>query len=166
MSPLLRLPAELRIKIYENTLSVREIRLCNEHVFGSLCSDCAETGGSHARRRWRVDYHTKWHFYGSLNLLLTCRQIYTETKLLPFSLNTFASHETGLDLRLHQAFKDWQFEAIGSIRVHMSAASAHYIFSASCLHSVLDRIGRMAAIKRVWVERRSRVRLNTQGLAL
>jgi hypothetical protein len=75
-----------------------------------------------------MDYHTKWHFYGSLNLLLTCRQIYTETKLLPLSLNTFAGHETGLDLRLHQAFEDWQFEAIGSIRVHMSAASLIYIF--------------------------------------
>ena len=60
------------------------------------------------------------HYNGCLSLLSTCRQIYAEAKLLPFSLNTLSGY--GADLRdtLHHALAAWQLNSISGLRIHVN----------------------------------------------
>ncbi|KAF1932006.1 uncharacterized protein M421DRAFT_416734 [Didymella exigua CBS 183.55] len=68
-SPLLRLPAELRIKIWAYLLAYR-------HVLKQFPSRWRPGSGSSASTI-------------RLDILRVCRQTYTETALLPFTLNSF-----------------------------------------------------------------------------
>ncbi|USP77115.1 hypothetical protein yc1106_04389 [Curvularia clavata] len=71
-SPLLRLPAELRNKIFAYALGGRTFRF--------------KTTGNYP---WYIKNVTKYKH--ALALLQVCRQIYAETALLPFSTNTFSA---------------------------------------------------------------------------
>ncbi|KAF2035778.1 hypothetical protein EK21DRAFT_84186 [Setomelanomma holmii] len=82
-SPLLRLPAELRNKIFEHVLGGYDIfvGIWPRHMERRLDRpfDSFREGGSHF-----------------LGLLQVCQQIYTEAKTLPFSLNEFSGWVGGL----------------------------------------------------------------------
>ncbi|KAF1832936.1 hypothetical protein BDW02DRAFT_624666, partial [Decorospora gaudefroyi] len=75
-SPLLRLPAELRNKIYRFVLGGNHIRPYCETVMGV----------------WEVSFPGWAYSRLQLALLEVCRQVYAETKLLPFSLNRFVGY--------------------------------------------------------------------------
>ena len=78
-SPLLRLPPEIRNKLYILVLGGRTCRF----------KDAIDRG--HAI----LDTKGERHVFG---LLFVCHQIYSETSLLPYSLNTFSFREFDLSL--------------------------------------------------------------------
>ncbi|KAF2622061.1 hypothetical protein BU25DRAFT_426018 [Macroventuria anomochaeta] len=74
MSPLLCLPAELRNRVFAYILGGYEFKL--QGGWNGRCQArhiLSDVGG-----------------HGILGLLRTCRQIYAETRMLPFALNTFS----------------------------------------------------------------------------
>jgi hypothetical protein len=78
-SPLLRLPAELRNRIYEYTLGGNTILI--NPWFGK------------PRFRITVCDETSWEHPGCLvALTAVCRQIHAEARFVPFELNCFHSH--------------------------------------------------------------------------
>jgi hypothetical protein len=66
-SPLLRLPAEIRNMIYTFALGIGTIRMLH----------------------FRHGLNLRYGLELSINLLRVCHQVYTETCLLPYKLNTF-----------------------------------------------------------------------------
>lgn len=85
-SPLLRLPREIRDKIWEEVLANRILK---PFYFG---------------RKKRPDHYcTVSGSKMNLGLLLTCRQVYSETALLPFEGNIFAFQ--GITLALNDVRK-------------------------------------------------------------
>lgn len=82
-SPLLSLPAELRNIIWSNVLG--------DHIFDIKCS---------VRIPWGLSVANTTTSPHSLALLRTCRQIHAETRLLPFTINTF-------QFKSEDAFKPW-----------------------------------------------------------
>lgn len=101
-SPLLRLPAELRNKIYEYALS-GDVRVC----FPGTCDECWQ----------KIHEPPPRHFGGCISLLQTCRQAYTEAKLLPFTLDTFSDSTSDLIHYLGYKFEEWQLNAVTSVKV-------------------------------------------------
>jgi hypothetical protein len=83
-SPILRLPAELRNNVYNHVFRVRTIPLyCPPYAAHAPGKPFWSTMGF---QKHQVHVH---YPRGNLALLGTCRQIYSEAKLLPFTLNTF-----------------------------------------------------------------------------
>lgn len=82
-SPLLSLPAELRNIIWSHVLGGK--------TFDIKCS---------VRIPWGVNVTNTTTSPHQLALLQTCRQIYAETRLAPFTLNTF-------QFKSEDAFKPW-----------------------------------------------------------
>ncbi|KAH5287336.1 hypothetical protein HBI81_131790 [Parastagonospora nodorum] len=84
-SPLLRLPAELRNQIYEHTLSGLVIRI----EMSMNKENCGFTTCS----TYSTIYDPRRYGLGNLSALSTvCRQLHTETHLLPFCLNDFGGY--------------------------------------------------------------------------
>lgn len=112
-SPFLRLPAEVRNKIYDAALGGRTYKFKD-----AIYRD-------HATLETNGERHV-------LGLLLVCHQIYSEASLLPYSLNTFSFREFELSFK---PFLDHRrlahFRAITSIELvtYQAArmwASPHY----------------------------------------
>ncbi|KAL1795123.1 hypothetical protein ACET3X_006939 [Alternaria dauci] len=98
-SPLLRLPAELRNKIYEYVFLSQPIRPFREH------------------REW-----PHWAYPRSqLNLLEACRQIYLEAKLFPFALNVFVGYAEHVIELLLTTFTTSQTDIISNVRLYVDA---------------------------------------------
>ncbi|KAH6848873.1 hypothetical protein B0T12DRAFT_515440 [Alternaria alternata] len=97
--PLLRLPAELRNKIYEYVFISHPVRPFREH------------------REW-----PHWAYPRSqLNLLETCRQIYFEAKLFPFALNVFVGYAEHVIELLLTTFTASQTNTISTVRLYVDA---------------------------------------------
>ncbi|CAN9441274.1 unnamed protein product [Alternaria alternata] len=97
--PLLRLPAELRNKIYEYVFLSHPVRPFREH------------------REWPY-----WAYPRSqLNLLETCRQIYFEAKLFPFALNVFVGYAEHVIELLLTTFTASQTNTISTVRLYVDA---------------------------------------------
>jgi len=108
-SPLLRLPAELRNEIYHYVLgglSIRAKRSASPREFGIDIRDV----DSRSSAAWQTPGHL-------LALTETCRQVYDETSLFPYSLNVF-EYEHPLDIRRWTAtLTSRQLGAIPQLRV-------------------------------------------------
>ena len=103
-SSFLRLPPEIRVRIYSLVLGRQQVWITHtgsklQERQGSMILMGAQSGPSN---QYFHNGGTFWHFtidscsstdfYNSavhLGLLRVCRQIYTETALLPYALNTF-----------------------------------------------------------------------------
>ncbi|CAI9629375.1 unnamed protein product [Alternaria burnsii] len=97
--PLLRLPAELRNKIYGYVFLSHPVRPFREH------------------REW-----PHWAYPRSqLNLLETCRQIYFEAKLFPFALNVFVGYAEHVIELLLTTFTASQTNTISTVRLYVDA---------------------------------------------
>jgi hypothetical protein len=60
------------------------------------------------------------HFEGNLPILSTCRQIYTEARLLPFKLNTIVGQADDLIKLMLSTFKTWQLTAVIELKVQVN----------------------------------------------
>jgi hypothetical protein len=146
-SPLLRLPAELRDKIYNHVLGVSYIELCRLYP----CFVCRQIAPD--------SLDPVWHFKGHLPFLSTCWQIYTEAKLLPFILNPILGYASDMALFLHPAFKQWQLRAITELQIVVrrdqlfstSKSMSLLHVPESYLGIVLSRLGGLQGLKRVCV---------------
>ncbi|KAF2831013.1 hypothetical protein CC86DRAFT_401574 [Ophiobolus disseminans] len=115
-SPLLRLPAELRNIIFDLVIGGYKIHVCGR----LLCHACCrrELGDDDAYKEYFDDVGSVNEVDGYPNperahpvyqpihwpsdataLTTTCRQIRSETRLLPFALNIFYGHMMGLSVK-------------------------------------------------------------------
>ncbi|EAT88259.1 hypothetical protein SNOG_04499 [Parastagonospora nodorum SN15] len=138
-SPLLRLPAELRNSIFAYALGASKIERCT----GYSCQVCRKLkilSGS--------PKYVTCHFEGGLGILSTCRQVYAESKLLPFKLNTVSSRVLPLSEPSYDKFAAWQRNAITSVQIHakMSIKSAAPNLGVDFL---LQETGRLKGLERV-----------------
>jgi hypothetical protein len=83
-TPLLRLPAELRNKIYCMLLGGWEFGMATRADSRALVCRLIDSGGNPDKKYWKPA-----HVHQAFALIKACRQIYSDTKLLPFELNTF-----------------------------------------------------------------------------
>jgi hypothetical protein len=102
------LPGELRNRIYEYAIGGNEVepKFPSMHSFSFIlhAGPYSETSG-HGQTNW-------WEL---LCLSKSCKQLYKETRLLPWSLNIFrAPMGESFGQFLHQ-LKDWQKEAITTV---------------------------------------------------
>lgn len=98
-SPLLRLPAELRNQIFQYALG------CKTWTFL-------------VRESHQQTVYVPSRLEHALALLAVCRQIYAETALLPFSLDTFSfDHYTDLQWWL-KAQRPAQSDVVSTISIH------------------------------------------------
>jgi hypothetical protein len=98
-TPFLRLPPELRNRIYEYTLSFWLLGILNP---------------------WKPrTYVDKWYTDCNLSILSTCRQIYAEAKLLPFRVDVFAGWPYDFNTHLFPKLKSWQVDAITTIHIRI-----------------------------------------------
>jgi hypothetical protein len=149
---LLRLPAELRIMIYGHVLGAHPIQ-------GYEVDEC--------RACWEADrIEFTLHYEGNLAMLLTCRQVYTEAKLLPFKLNTFTVGFSDI-LQLHDSeLRWWQINAITELHIEClvfiakmeiretmvkKGQLAQLGYSARDFVLILEMLGRLPVLKRLCV---------------
>ena len=119
-SPLLRLPPELRTRIYEIALGGRQIRVCD-------VKSCASTRHRCRTRAKKLTYDTYFHLRRRyLALLVTCRQVHEETKLFPFMLNEFVGYHWEIHLATYYRLTDAQVSAITNIRIYMNSDDVKY----------------------------------------
>ncbi|KAH9879390.1 hypothetical protein J1614_002830 [Plenodomus biglobosus] len=83
-SPLLRLPAEIRNRIYSFVFCTEPILICFVTSYATRAVDKCPIPTSIRRRPSHIHYSRL-----NLALIETCRQAYFECRLLPFLLNTF-----------------------------------------------------------------------------
>ncbi|KAJ4287295.1 beta transducin [Kalmusia sp. IMI 367209] len=98
VSPFLQLPAEVRNRIYEFVLSDEKFEISHENQYLII-------GKSERKKR------------AYLALLLVSRQIYAETALLPFSLNTFHANEPHHMIRCTNKFSLAARQSVISIQL-------------------------------------------------
>ncbi|KAL6712117.1 hypothetical protein ACN47E_003160 [Coniothyrium glycines] len=110
-SPLLRLPAEIRHKIYAFALGGFEFRVSDNQKFGRKTRLVHKASRSRVWASGRV----------VLALTETSRQIYAETKELPFLLNVFAGTPiTFKPFITGRAFAATNVELINYLKIHVT----------------------------------------------
>jgi hypothetical protein len=117
-SPLLRLTGELRNQIYTYILYTGTY-----HITISRTQIIRDISATNTRYRKKITFNRlrdtpPTHF----SFLRVCRQIYTETRLLPFTLNTFCFYSIRMCDFL-ETLPPPQCMAITSVQVTMSPAS-------------------------------------------
>jgi hypothetical protein len=121
-SPFLQLPGETRNRIYELILGGRLISIASrklpKHVVTNRSSYYAVIEPYATPGNWyRVN---EWEYVRcSLQILLVCKQIYLDARLLPFTLNTF-DYQTLGSVHCIQAWRQQrpsQTEAIRTLRL-------------------------------------------------
>lgn len=105
MSPLLRLPAEIRTQIWENALG--GLRILSSTSMGTFYR--AEFSDDNIHIRFRPD--------NQLGLLRVCRQIYSETATLTFSANLFCFFGRGALEKFWRRAKPAQRDAVTRMTV-------------------------------------------------
>ena len=128
------LPPEIRLQIYALVLGSQNIRigyLYERHTWKYVGKIGAKRGFSIDKERYHTGgslYHGKAHCSDpslDLRLLRTCRQIYTETALLPYSLNTFTFLDDAVRRRFEQSArpgkKRAQKKAVGKYEISVWA---------------------------------------------
>lgn len=140
-SPLLRLPAELRNKVYTYVLGGREIELC-----------CNESCGCGGRRRYgrvpRGKQGPVSHYPRSLLALLeTCHQVHGEARLLPFSSNMFLA--TALDWKelIAEHFSDERKNAIQAIGVQIYGYSGDQVMDEFADSDLFNHLAMLSNLK-------------------
>jgi hypothetical protein len=104
-SPLLRLPAELRNKIFKLAVGGHTIHLYHTStLFHTSVTDL------------KILYRDRHCFA----LLSVCRQIYLETALLPFSANTLSFHNKVCSTLFMKQRLPIEREAISCVKVHLT----------------------------------------------
>lgn len=117
-SPLLRLPPEIRNRIWHLALGGKLIR---HNVYG--------------RGRYRMMPRPSER-ENAFDLLRTCRQIYAETALLPFSANTFSwSFYSNLGTSV-RAFRKFQCSQLLEVQFEMPASDLNDPWSKNYLKGV------------------------------
>ncbi|EFQ95529.1 hypothetical protein PTT_06326 [Pyrenophora teres f. teres 0-1] len=102
-SPLLRLPAELRNKVYTYVFHTPPIRPYRDHrVYGAW---------AYSRRR--------------LRLLQVCRQVYFEARLVPFTCNVFAGYAEHVIELLVTNFAREQAGMVAKVRIDVDAFAVY-----------------------------------------
>jgi hypothetical protein len=120
-SPLLHLPAELRNLIFAYALGTSSIKRCDEYQYN--CRVCKKTKGPGGTENYyKVVF---WHFECCLGILPTCRQVYAESKVLPFKLNTVSSHIIDSSWLVYTNFAAWQCNAITAVEIHARSSHEH-----------------------------------------
>ncbi|KAH5409324.1 hypothetical protein HBI46_172450 [Parastagonospora nodorum] len=109
-SPLLRLPAELRTKIYQYTLGGLEITLTRSIIAQRLCLNSRERAANDER-------HPFYKLPSPSATLLSCRQVNSEAKLLLFSSNHFSIESFEPFMEFLDALSPAQRNAIGTVRI-------------------------------------------------
>ena len=99
-----------------------------------------------------------------LALTTTSRQLYLETRLLPFTSNMFCGHMMDLRIRLYKDLETWQIEAIGSIchaSVNVSDIEFHGVAKFTGLKRIIvaHSMVRLQTTSRDWYENIWRVNL-------
>ncbi|KAF1959341.1 hypothetical protein CC80DRAFT_591383 [Byssothecium circinans] len=121
-SPLLRLPAEIRTKIFEHVAGASDVV-----IYKNMFRELPHTNSYYSKREFIFDHHGEWIAYsrqsipqGSVfpNFMLprTCRQIYSETATMHFRTNSIKV--IGLET-LKKLYNSWipaQREAIKTLR--------------------------------------------------
>jgi hypothetical protein len=110
-SPLLRLPAELRNRVYELVLYEGRYNFAGNKY---------------------VDFDTGWESldgvkvyaedHNRLSLLRVCRQLYCDTALLPFSLNTFVFRSRSIRELAKESLSPLQAGAIESVHLYLETS--------------------------------------------
>jgi hypothetical protein len=133
-SPFLRLPPELRTRIYEIALGGKQIRVCD-------VKSCAAARHRCRTRAKKLRYNTYFHLRRrNLTLLVTCRQINAEARLLPFALNEFDGYHWDVHLAMHYRLEDAQVGAITNIRIYIGDDDLNYCFNCDELPTSLVRL--------------------------
>jgi hypothetical protein len=147
-SPLLRLPAELRNKVYAYVLGGREIELCGYQ----RCQICNQ-----APYRDAISHYPR----NLLNLLHACRQCHSEARLLPFSSSTFIALPDEVNYIISRHFSHAQTHAIEAIGLQLYANIWNSYMLEHVprqLHSILEnslksleRMPRLNSLSILWV---------------
>jgi len=131
-SPLLRLPAELRNKIYEYALGGMELRISYRTRKFALLSALSYDPS--------VSLTPLHRFVG---LTLVSRQLYAETKILPFDLCTMDVTRSSFHFQIER-LNATQRQAISTIRMHymnaISGAVWRFLWSEVRLLTGLKRV--------------------------
>ena len=131
-SPFLRLPAEIRVRIYSLVLGGQQLWI--SHTSSKLrCGEPGKTSlgpSSQYFHRWGKFGHYTAEPLSSANpfsstlhlgLLRVCRQMYTETALLPYALNTFTFKDDSVRKLFEQSVrpgkKRVQKKAVGEYEI-------------------------------------------------
>ena len=96
-----------------------QIRVCNTR-------DCHRRHKCRTRGR-KLNLATYFHLRRrQLALLTVCRQVYAETRLLPFSLNEFHGYHWDMQLAVYYRLTDAQVGAVTNIRVYFEYSDVVY----------------------------------------
>lgn len=125
-----RLPPEIRLRIYAFVLGRRSIcigYLYEQHSWNYVGAASGKPRFWNDKERFHNGgslYHIKAHCLDlspDLRLLRTCRQIYTETALLPYSLNTFTFLDDAVRKRFEKSARPGkrraQKKAVGKYKI-------------------------------------------------
>lgn len=120
---LLRLPPELRQKIYKTAMFERRIHLRYEIFLGAIrgrvCEVCvSDDPSSCGRACWRPNRNRQ----GLLSLPLTCHQLYNDTISLLYSENSFQVRRWPVLVRFSQTVPSHHLQAIRKLRLHMDTS--------------------------------------------
>jgi len=134
-SPLLRLPAELRNSIYIYILGGHTVELC----YAQRCLTCDNRGLS-------TGAFPIWHHPGSnLFLLEASYQIYTETRLLPFSSNVFIGTPKDVANFPKHTLQDHQAKAIRAIGLQYDGVDIDHMHPERLGKEVVAALSTLAA---------------------
>jgi hypothetical protein len=111
-SPLLRLPAELRNRIYDLVLYEGDYNFASHFYI----KDDQDQDDFLNFEGFKVDPKVP----NRLGLIRTCRQLYAETVLLPFSLNTFVFRTHAMQYFFDSKTTMAQSRAIRAIELHLA----------------------------------------------
>jgi hypothetical protein len=166
--PFLRLPFSVRQHIYRYVLGGIHIRVCDP-------KNCRRSHRCRSRAR---KLHCPVYFHlrrCHLTLLSTCRQIHSETKLLPFSLNEFDGEYWDMHLAVFYRLSDAQVNAIANIRIYIgyqdvyskpNRKTALPVWKmGSHLTSTLQALGRLGGLRRLAIQWAGQHSGNRTGLS-
>jgi hypothetical protein len=134
-TPLLRLPAEIRNRIWQFALGGKVYR--QQHVTGNrrgkLMPQPCERGNAFL-------------------LLRTCRQIYAETGVLPFTINTFSITSYWSLVHMFKPFRKYQCSQIEQIHIEMSNSGLEEWWKAWMKRQFddVDLSGRLPGLRRIY----------------
>lgn len=116
-SPFLLLPAEIRNVVYSHVLSCTPIRVCFATTYATRAIDTCPYAASVRRHYSHIHYSHRL-----LSLIETCRQIYTETRVIPFNINTFIGFPEAITAGLSHNLYRHQFDCVTAVHLLVQTA--------------------------------------------
>lgn len=115
-SPLLKLPPELRNKIYD-------------HVLEGMCVSLVKYNNSKPNHIEYIHSASGCAIVGNpLNLLSVCRQVYLEASLLPYTLNSFQIRYSRAQEPQEDCLRSSQLEAVKKVALPAPTGSVRRLF--------------------------------------